>query len=70
MYLGFPEDAGEPPKQLKGFKKVMLAPGASATVDFPLDERSTAIWDVTRCDPPPQKKNKKIGGFLLALFSS
>ena len=47
MYLGFPAEAGEPPKQLKGFKKVMLAPGASATVDFPLSEWSTAIWDVS-----------------------
>jgi beta-glucosidase len=47
MYLGFPEEAGEPPKQLKGFKKVMLAPGASATVEFPLTEWSTAIWDVS-----------------------
>lgn len=46
MYLGFPAEAGEPPKQLKGFKKVMLAPGASTTVEFPLTEWSTAIWDV------------------------
>ena len=46
MYLGFPSEAGEPPKQLKGFKKVMLAPGASTTVEFPLTEWSTAIWDV------------------------
>lgn len=46
MYLGFPAEAGEPPKQLKGFKKVMIAPGESTKVDFPLDDRSTAIWDV------------------------
>ena len=47
MYLGFPSESGEPPKQLKGFQKVLLAPGGSTTVDFPLDHRSTAIWDAS-----------------------
>ena len=27
LYLGFPKSAGEPPKLLKGFKKIDLAPG-------------------------------------------
>jgi beta-glucosidase len=47
MYITFPAEAGEPPRQLKGFQKVVLAPGASTTVDFPLDARATAIWDVS-----------------------
>src|SRR3954447_25377014 len=34
LYLGFPGLAGEPPKQLKGFKKVFLVPGSSKHVIF------------------------------------
>jgi hypothetical protein len=30
LYLGFPAEAGEPPRLLKGFVKVELAPGANA----------------------------------------
>jgi beta-glucosidase len=45
LYLGFPSYAGEPPRQLKGFEKVTLAAGASATVSFALDSRSFSIWD-------------------------
>lgn len=47
LYLKFPDSAGEPPKQLKGFTKVMLEPGASTTVEFTLDDRSFSIWDVS-----------------------
>jgi len=46
VYLGFPASAGEPPLQLKGFKKVMLAPGAKATVTIKLTDRSFSTWDV------------------------
>ena len=46
LYLGFPASAGEPPKVLRGFEKVMLAPGAKAQVEFPLTSWSTSIWDV------------------------
>lgn len=45
VYVGFPKAAGEPPKQLKAFKKVTLAPGASATVDIPLGPEAFQIWD-------------------------
>jgi beta-glucosidase len=44
LYVGFPPWAGEPPRQLKGFQKVTLAPGKSATVSFDLDARSFSIW--------------------------
>jgi beta-glucosidase len=47
LYLGFPDYAGEPPRQLKGFEKVTLAPGASATVTFYLSSRSFSFWDST-----------------------
>ncbi len=45
VYVGFPKVAGEPPKQLKAFKKVTLAPGASATVDIPLGPEAFQVWD-------------------------
>ena len=47
LYLEFPAQAGEPPLQLKGFNKVILKPGASTTVTFPLNDRSFSIWDVS-----------------------
>jgi len=47
VYLGFPEQAGEPPKQLKQFQRVALASGKHATVSLQLDEMSLSIWDIT-----------------------
>ena len=34
-----------PVKELKGFKRVTLDPGASTTVDFTLDSHALALWD-------------------------
>ncbi len=34
-----------PVKELKGFKRVSLDPGASTTVDFTLDSHALALWD-------------------------
>lgn len=45
VYLVFPDTAGEPPLQLKGFKKVMLQPGQSTTVSITLTSRDLSIWD-------------------------
>ena len=46
LYLGFPSEAGEPPKQLKSFKKTqILEPGATTTVHFSLVDRDLSIWD-------------------------
>merc|ERR1712070_964192 len=45
LYLGFPASAQEPPKQLKGFQKIQLKSGASATVTFPLTDRDFSIWE-------------------------
>jgi len=46
LYLRHPATAGEPPKQLKGFGKVALAPGQSGQVTFQLGIRALAHWDV------------------------
>jgi hypothetical protein len=39
---------GEPPKQLKGFRRVSLNPGQSTTVTIPLDAMSFAHWDTSQ----------------------
>jgi hypothetical protein len=48
LYLGMPdvaEDVPQPPRQLKGFSSVDLAPGQTKRVSFPLDERAFSYWD-------------------------
>ena len=47
LYLGDPAAAGEPPRQLKGFQKVTLAPGQSTTVHFTLTGHDLSHWDDT-----------------------
>lgn len=34
-----------PPKELKGFAKVRLAPGEEAAISFTIDERALSFWD-------------------------
>ena len=48
VYLGFPASAGEPPRQLKGFRKVMLRPGESRTVEVALAPDAFRYWDEGR----------------------
>jgi beta-glucosidase len=48
VYVSSPATAGEPPKQLKGFRKVTLGPGRSATVTVPLEPRAFAVWSTSR----------------------
>ncbi|KOS23202.1 putative beta-glucosidase M [Escovopsis weberi] len=43
LYLAIPNS---PPKQLRGFDKVGLQPGESATVRFQLMNRDLSVWDV------------------------
>lgn len=45
LYVTFPAAAGEPPRQLKGFQKVMLRPGERKHLRFTLDQRAFSIWD-------------------------
>jgi beta-glucosidase len=47
LYLGDPAAAGEPPRQLKGFRKVTLRPGQSTTVRFALTGHDLSYWDDT-----------------------
>ena len=45
LYLGDPAAAGEPPRQLKGFTRITLQPGQSATVRFLLTRHDLSYWD-------------------------
>ncbi len=47
LYLGFPEAAGEPPLQLKGFSKQKLAAGQSVRIRFALTRRDLSVWDLS-----------------------
>jgi beta-glucosidase len=44
LYLGMPASAGEPPRLLRGFQKLPLAPGESAPVQFVLKWEDLAVW--------------------------
>ncbi|MGA8029990.1 MAG: glycoside hydrolase family 3 C-terminal domain-containing protein [Bryobacteraceae bacterium] len=44
VYLGFPPGVGEPPKQLKGYKKVHLKPGEETRVQVKLDPNAFQYW--------------------------
>ncbi len=53
LYLGLPEPAPsvpQPPRQLKGFRKVTLAPRKSARVTIDLDARAFSYWNVVSGD--------------------
>jgi len=45
LYLAMPAAAGEPPRQLKGFARVELAPGETREVSFALTRRDLSVWD-------------------------
>ena len=45
LYLGDPPGTGEPPRQLAGFQRVSLAPGASARVSFTITPQDESWWD-------------------------
>ena len=45
LYLGDPSASGEPPRQLAGFQRVNLAPGASAQVSFTITPQDMSWWD-------------------------
>jgi beta-glucosidase len=48
VYVGDPSAAGEPPQQLKGFKKVTLLAGKHQTVAVTLNPRSFAYWSTAQ----------------------
>jgi beta-glucosidase len=45
LYLGDPAGTGEPTRQLAGFRRVSLAPGASAQVSFAITPQEASWWD-------------------------
>lgn len=46
LYIGMPASApASPPKQLRGFTKMSLAPGGSATATFNLRRKDLSYWD-------------------------
>ncbi|MFA5786125.1 MAG: glycoside hydrolase family 3 C-terminal domain-containing protein [Actinomycetota bacterium] len=48
LYLGLPSPSSsvpQPPKQLKGFDKLVLAPGETKEASFLVDERAFSYWD-------------------------
>jgi beta-glucosidase len=45
LYVGDPAAVGEPPKQLKAFKKIHLKPHAHTRVTFKLDPSAFSYWD-------------------------
>jgi hypothetical protein len=47
LYVGDPAASQDPPEQLKGFQRVTLNPGQSATVSFPLTIHDLASWSPT-----------------------
>ncbi len=46
LYLGFPAEAEEPPKVLRGFERVYLAVGESKQVTFILTQKDISYWNV------------------------
>ena len=65
LYLSFPESAGEPPQQLKAFKKVHLDVGVATSVVLNLTARSFSIWSVEQHAWTPVK-----GTFRVSVGSS
>jgi beta-glucosidase len=47
LYLGFPDAAGEPPRLLRGFERVSLAPGDSSRVTITLGPQALSCWNPT-----------------------
>ena len=45
VYVASPAAAGEPPKQLKGYRKVALQPGESRRVRLRLRREDLAVFD-------------------------
>lgn len=65
LYLGFPAAAGEPPRQLKGFSRVSLAPGQAQRVTIHLAARDFSTWDTLTHTWRPVR-----GGFTVSVGDS
>lgn len=47
LYVTDPSASGQPPRQLEGFARVNLQPGASQTVTFPLTQQNLQYWSTS-----------------------
>jgi beta-glucosidase len=47
LYVSDPAASGQPPRQLEGFQRVDLQPGASTTVTFQLSQKNLQYWNST-----------------------
>lgn len=45
IYVAFPEEAGEPPAQLKNYAKLPVQSGQTVTVELVLNARAFSVWD-------------------------
>lgn len=45
LYVSFPGSVSAPPRQLRGFEKVRLAPGERKTLKFSIMRRDISYWD-------------------------
>ncbi len=45
IYAAVPDEAQEPPKQLKGFEKIKLEPGETVSVTIPLNDEKLKMFD-------------------------
>ena len=63
LYVGFPNVAGEPPWQLKGFERIALAPGERRAFRFDLGREALSIWDAAsrRWVVPPGRFQVGVG---------
>lgn len=46
LYISFPDAAGKPLRELRGFEKVKLGVGETRDVEFELRRRDLSVWDV------------------------
>ncbi|KAJ7172348.1 putative beta-glucosidase [Mycena filopes] len=65
LYVSFPASENEPPYLLRGFDKLDLAPGKSATATFELTRKDLSVWDVVN-----QRWEIPGGSFTLSAGSS
>ncbi|KAF4551899.1 Glycosyl hydrolase family 3 C-terminal domain-containing protein 9 [Elsinoe fawcettii] len=66
LYIGLPAGSpASPPKQLRGFQKLSLAPGATQTVTFNIRKRDLSYWDAVS-----QSWKTPTSGFAIYVGSS
>ena len=61
LYLGHPVGAGEPPRELRGARRVTLAGGASARLSFAVTPTDLRIWGSTGWTVPHGRYAVSVG---------